>query len=302
MHGTPFPGRQPTTCRRRAHRALSLAPDAMSQRPRRDPATIHSERPVVGCRVADTLRLGTRRGDLAAPTLGRRGMSTPSGPWPRCSCQEPACRLPRRSARATRATHGVRVRVRARGGLPSSPPGDRAACWPCGAWSSSCRWAWSGTLLGSGLTSDSSLTNHPESDAAQELIDARLPKQNPIDEVIVVRSERLVVSDPAYAARVRALVARDPSQRRREQVSSYLDPGATSWCPPTGTPRVLPVVVAEPQDERIADLIAARRARGRERRVRGAHHRQPHARSRLHGAVGERPEQRRVAVRAARPR
>jgi hypothetical protein len=30
-----------------------------------------------------------------------------------------------------------------------------------------------GTLLGSGLTSESSLTNHPESDAAQKLIDAR---------------------------------------------------------------------------------------------------------------------------------
>ena len=44
-----------------------------------------------------------------------------------------------------------------------------------------------GTLLGSGLTSDSSLTNHPESAAAQDLIDARLPGQSAVDEVIVVR-------------------------------------------------------------------------------------------------------------------
>src|SRR6185312_16436544 len=63
------------------------------------------------------------------------------------------------------------------------------------------------TLLGTGLTSESSLTNHPESQQAQKLIDARLSQQNAIDEVIVVRSERLVVSDPAFAARVRALVA-----------------------------------------------------------------------------------------------
>ena len=47
-----------------------------------------------------------------------------------------------------------------------------------------------GTLLGSGLTSDSSLTNHPESARRKDLIDARLPGQTAIDEVIVVRSER----------------------------------------------------------------------------------------------------------------
>jgi hypothetical protein len=47
-----------------------------------------------------------------------------------------------------------------------------------------------GTLLGSGLTSDSSLTNHPESATAQDLIDARMPNSDPVDEVIVVRSER----------------------------------------------------------------------------------------------------------------
>src|SRR5687768_1627763 len=64
-----------------------------------------------------------------------------------------------------------------------------------------------GTLLGSALTSDSSLTNHPESVAAQELIDARLPGQDAVDELIVVRSEALFVSDPAFQAQVRTLLA-----------------------------------------------------------------------------------------------
>ena len=78
-----------------------------------------------------------------------------------------------------------------------------------------------GALLGSGLTSDSSLTNHPESTTAQDLIDARLPGQNAIDEVIVVRSERGVVSDPAYAARVRTLVAQIRGSGTVEQAVSY---------------------------------------------------------------------------------
>src|SRR3954466_13201083 len=62
-----------------------------------------------------------------------------------------------------------------------------------------------GTLLGSGLTSGSSLTNHPQADGAQQLIDQRLPAQDPVDEIIVVRSERLTVADAAFAARIRSL-------------------------------------------------------------------------------------------------
>ncbi len=113
-----------------------------------------------------------------------------------------------------------------------------------------------GTLLGSGLTSDSSLTNHPESQAAQDLIDARIPNRNPVDEVIVVRSERDVVSDPAYVARVRALVVRIRRSGSVTQVSSYLDRGGSILVSADRHATVLPVVVAEPQEDRIADLIA----------------------------------------------
>ncbi len=91
-----------------------------------------------------------------------------------------------------------------------------------------------GTLLGSGLTSESSLTNHPESDQAQKLIDARLPQGNAIDEVIVMRSERLVVSDPAFAARVQTLVAR---ARRSAAVQADLQlPGPGRRDPGLGRP------------------------------------------------------------------
>src|SRR3954471_17151359 len=82
-----------------------------------------------------------------------------------------------------------------------------------------------GTLLGSALTSDSSLTNHPESVAAQELIDARLPNQESVDEFIVVRSEKLVVSDAAFEARVRTLAADIRGSGGVQRISSYVDPG-----------------------------------------------------------------------------
>ncbi len=113
-----------------------------------------------------------------------------------------------------------------------------------------------GGLLGSGLTSDSSLTNHPESAAANDLIDARLPGQNAVDEVIVVRSERSVVTDPAFAAHVRGVVAQARRSGAVEQISSYLDPGGRILVSADRHATVLPVVVAEPEDERIADLIS----------------------------------------------
>jgi uncharacterized membrane protein YdfJ with MMPL/SSD domain len=112
-----------------------------------------------------------------------------------------------------------------------------------------------GALLGSGLTSDASLTNHPESGAAKDLIDARLPQQNPVDEVIVVRSERLVVSDPAFVKHVRALMAQARADGA-QQISSYLDPGGEILVSADRHATLLPVVVAHPQEDRIADLIA----------------------------------------------
>ncbi len=113
-----------------------------------------------------------------------------------------------------------------------------------------------GTLLGSALTSDSKLTNHPESETAETLIDARLPDQAPVDELIVVRSEGLVVSDAAFEARVRALAADIRHSGGVQRISSYLDPGGKVLVSADRHATVLPLVLAEPKDERIAGLIA----------------------------------------------
>jgi RND superfamily putative drug exporter len=120
-------------------------------------------------------------------------------------------------------------------------------------------------LLGSGLTSDSSLTNHPDSTKAQELIDASLSDTEAVDEVIVVRSERSVVSDPAFAARVGSLVDEVRRGGGVERISSYLETDDRRLVSADTHATVLPVVVGEPKEERIADLVAVvERAHGRE--------------------------------------
>jgi RND superfamily putative drug exporter len=112
------------------------------------------------------------------------------------------------------------------------------------------------TLLGSALTSDSSLTNHPDSVTAKELIDARLPNQSAVDEVIVLRSENLVVSDAAFAAHVRAVMADIRHTGGVQEISSYLDPGGELLVSADKHATVLPIALAHPQDEQITEVAA----------------------------------------------
>jgi RND superfamily putative drug exporter len=110
-------------------------------------------------------------------------------------------------------------------------------------------------LLDSGLTSDGTLTNHPESLRAKDLIDSRLPSKNKVDDVIVVRSERTVVSDPAFRQRVSTLVDEAKATGSVQRIRSYLDPDGKGLVSQDRHATMLPVVVAEDQDKRIEDLV-----------------------------------------------
>ena len=61
-------------------------------------------------------------------------------------------------------------------------------------------------LLGDALTTEDSLTNNPESERAQQLLDERLGESNnTIDEMVIVRSTTLTVDDLAYRSYVEEL-------------------------------------------------------------------------------------------------
>ena len=161
-----------------------------------------------------------------------------------------------------------------------------------------------GTLLGTGLTSESSLTNHPESDQAQKLIDARLPGQD-------TRSTRSSSCAPNASSRPtrrsrRACGRWSARAARSGAVEADLQlPGPGRRDPGLGRPPRHGAAgrrSTEPKDERILGSDLDRRARQRERRLRGAHHGQLHARSRLHRAVRERPAARASCSSGFRPR
>jgi RND superfamily putative drug exporter len=62
-------------------------------------------------------------------------------------------------------------------------------------------------LLPGSLTSDATVTNHPESQRANELRFSRFPRQHLVDELVVLRSPRWTVDQPAFRAQARRLVA-----------------------------------------------------------------------------------------------
>jgi RND superfamily putative drug exporter len=64
-----------------------------------------------------------------------------------------------------------------------------------------------GSLLGGSLTTEGQVTNNPDSTQAKNLVDKHFPSTDFKTELIVVRSERLTVHDPAFQARLARLIA-----------------------------------------------------------------------------------------------
>ena len=63
-------------------------------------------------------------------------------------------------------------------------------------------------LLGDALTSDGDVTSNPESKQAESLIHESFPPEPTPSEIVVVRSDRYTVDEPAFQERVQALGAR----------------------------------------------------------------------------------------------
>jgi hypothetical protein len=75
-----------------------------------------------------------------------------------------------------------------------------------------------GGFLGSALSSEGDVTSNPESKQAEELIDERFPQRDPVDELVVVRSDALTASAQAF----RASPAGSGGRRARAKRRPYL--------------------------------------------------------------------------------
>ena len=77
-------------------------------------------------------------------------------------------------------------------------------------------------LLGDALTSDGDVTSNPESKQAEALIHESFPPEPTPSEIVVVRSDRYTVDEPAFQAKVRTLGERGAGARRRRGSAELL--------------------------------------------------------------------------------
>src|SRR5688572_18918219 len=110
-------------------------------------------------------------------------------------------------------------------------------------------------LLGTALSSEGDVTSNPESKEAQDLIDARFPQRDALDELVIVRSDELTVTAPAFRERVRSLAEELDGSESVEQVSSYLDPRGEVLVSSDAHATVLPVVLAGDEEESIVEVV-----------------------------------------------
>jgi len=110
-------------------------------------------------------------------------------------------------------------------------------------------------LLGSALSSEGDVTNNPESKQAEELIDERFPERDPVDEVVIVRSDEVTVRAPAFRERVGSLAEQLGRSDKVEEVSSYLDPRGEVLVSEDAHATILPVILAADEEESIDEVV-----------------------------------------------
>src|SRR5918995_2828195 len=122
-----------------------------------------------------------------------------------------------------------------------------------------------GGLLETALSSEGDVTSNPESKQAQDLIDERFPEREALDEVVIVRSEAVKVTAPAFTERVETLTEELGRSDSVEEVSSYLDPRGEVLVSQDAHATILPLVLAGEEEESIDDVLEiVQRADGRE--------------------------------------
>jgi putative drug exporter of the RND superfamily len=112
-----------------------------------------------------------------------------------------------------------------------------------------------GGLLGSALSSEGDVTSNPESKQAENLIDERFPQRDPVDELVVVRSDELTAGAEAFRERVTSLAGELRRSGSVEEVSSYLDPGGRSLVSRDRHATILPLVLAEDEEDSIDPVV-----------------------------------------------
>ncbi len=119
------------------------------------------------------------------------------------------------------------------------------------------------TLLPGSLTTEGHVTSNPESLRGYDAIAAHFPPRDAPSELVVVRSERLRVTDPAFVARVRSLAARSAPWIARATL--YYENREPSLVSRDGHALLVPILLRGDQSasaRQLIDIVRSENARG----------------------------------------
>ena len=114
-----------------------------------------------------------------------------------------------------------------------------------------------GGLLGSTLTTDAEMTNDPESYRAYDLIGEHFPPSDDyVQDVVVIRSPTLRVTEPAFRVKVEALAREIEATGAVQPVPTVYSTGERTLVAPSGRATILPLGFTGPGEDRIGEEIA----------------------------------------------
>src|SRR5687768_11080129 len=112
-------------------------------------------------------------------------------------------------------------------------------------------------LLGDALTSDGDVTSSPESKQAEALIHESFPPQPTPSEIVIVRSDRLTVDDPAFEAKVQSLSERGEALGIVADAQSYYSSDDESLVSKDRHATMVPLLMRSDEIAPLTDLVSA---------------------------------------------
>jgi uncharacterized membrane protein YdfJ with MMPL/SSD domain len=111
------------------------------------------------------------------------------------------------------------------------------------------------TLLGGNLTSEGNVTNNPESVRAADILEDVLPVEDEASELVIVRSDDVLMVDTAVRLAVEELLAE--AGDAVESAEIWHESQNPTLVSEDGAALLVPVELTEPEEDAVEELVAA---------------------------------------------
>ena len=110
-------------------------------------------------------------------------------------------------------------------------------------------------FLGDALTSDSGVTNKPESEQAYDLLAERFPHEPEPSEIVALRSDRYTVDDPEFKAKAQSIFERGRETGVVADAESFFTSGDDSLVSKDRHATIVPIFLRTDEVDPLVDVV-----------------------------------------------